>query len=355
MKDNKNSRRDFFRKAAGAAAGLAGLSALGPSCAESAPKMYKSRPSPSVDSPSKGISRIVVARDAGIWSGAQLDLDKVKKLLFRAVRKFTGKDDDHAAWSLFFSPGERVSMKLNCIAGKKLSSTPALAGAIAAGAVAAGVKPGNIIGWDRTNRELRRAGFPAGRDASGIRYLGTDTAAQQRMNFFDYDYNLTIAGEVGSRVARIASVFSDAIVNVPVLKDHDLVGVSGALKNYFGAINNPNKLHENGCDPYVADLNTMPVFRDKTRLIVCDGTLAQYHAGPGYKPAYAWKFSGIIVGTDPVALDTVAWRIIEEKRAGAGLPTLEEEGRPPRYIASAADPSRALGTNDWDSIELIEI
>lgn len=354
MKENKNSRRDFFRKAAGAAAGLAGISALGPSCAESLPKISKSGIS-SFDGGQSGVSRVVIARDSSIWNGENLDKDKVRDLLFRAVRKFTGKTGDRAAWSVFFSPGERVSMKLNCIAGKKLSSTPELVGAVAAGVLSAGVIPENIIGWDRTNRELRRAGFPEGRDATGIRYLGTDTGPQKGMNFFGYDYDLTIAGEVGSQVARIASVFSDAIVNVPVLKDHDLAGMSGALKNYFGAIHNPNKLHENGCEPYVADLNTMPVFREKTRLIVCDGTLAQYHAGPGYKPHYAWKFSGIIVGTDPVAVDTVAWRIIEEKRAESGLPTLEEDGRPPNYIASAADPSRAVGTNDLDKIELIEI
>lgn len=355
MEEKKNSRRDFFIRAAGAAAGMAGLSALGPSCARGAESAGTARGTASPASTRTHSSRVVVARDESIWAGDSLERDRVKRLLFNAVRTFTGEKNDAAAWSRFFTPGERVSMKLNCIAGKRLSSTPELAGAIVSGAAAAGVDTGNVLGWDRTNRELRRAGFPDGRAASGEWYLGTDSRPKKGMDFFGYDYDLTIAGEVGSRVARIASVFSDAIVNVSVLKDHDLAGMSGALKNYFGAINNPNKLHENGCDPYVADLNTMPVFRDKTRLIVCDGTIGQYHAGPGYKPHYSWKFSGIIVGTDPVAVDTVAWRIIEEKRAEAGLPTLEEDGRPPAYIASAADPARGLGTDDITRIELIEI
>ncbi len=38
-----------------------------------------------------------------------------------------------------------------------------------------------------------------------------------------------------------------------------------------------------------------------------------------------------------MALDHTAWQMIERKRAEAGMPTLEAAGRPPRYIATAAD------------------
>ena len=39
-----------------------------------------------------------------------------------------------------------------------------------------------------------------------------------------------------------------------VLKDHDLAGVSLAMKNWYGVVHNPNKLHDDDCDPFVADL-----------------------------------------------------------------------------------------------------
>ena len=38
-----------------------------------------------------------------------------------------------------------------------------------------------------------------------------------------------------------------------------------------------------------------------------------------------------------------------------GLKTLEAAGRPPRYIATAADSTHALGVNDPQRIKLVEI
>ena len=83
-----------------------------------------------------------------------------------------------------------------------------------------------------------------------------------------------------------------AIINVPVLKDHDLAGVTMAMKNFYGAIHNPNKYHDNNCNPYIAELNTSPIIKDKTRLIVCDALLAQYNGGPAFKPQYTWNYGG---------------------------------------------------------------
>jgi hypothetical protein len=47
--------------------------------------------------------------------------------------------------------------------------------------------------------------------------------------------------------------------------------------------------------------------------------------------------------------------MIERKRAEAGMKTLEAGGRPPRYIATAADGAHALGTNDPNRIRLMEV
>jgi hypothetical protein len=47
--------------------------------------------------------------------------------------------------------------------------------------------------------------------------------------------------------------------------------------------------------------------------------------------------------------------MIERKRAEVGLKTLEAAGRPPRYIATAADATHKLGVNDPQRIHLMEI
>jgi hypothetical protein len=56
-----------------------------------------------------------------------------------------------------------------------------------------------------------------------------------------------------------------------------------------------------------------------------------------------------------VAVDQIAWQMIARKRAEAGVPTLEEAGRPPHYIATAADQAHRLGTNDPKRIHLMEV
>ena len=352
MSGEKRNRRDFLKQAGGAVAGVAGISLLGTSCTArerhaaagiaSGPARNVSRVSAPVDNPI-----VVIARDESIWRDDKLDADRVQALLFKAMRALSGASSDEDAWSQFFRDDDRVAVKVNCLSGRRLSTTPELVSGLVAGLGAARVPMANIAVFDRTTDELKNAGFEINTDQNSLKILGTDTDG------VGYENELSVNGEAGSCVSRIVTRFSTALINASVLKDHDLAGVSGCLKNWFGAIHNPNKMHENGCDPYVADVAGLPEFRDRARLFVCDGTLAQYEAGPGYKGAYAWKFSGLLVGNNPVAVDAVAHDIIAKKRAEKGLPSLEEEDRPVRYLASAAE--RGLGTADLSQITIKEI
>ena len=72
-------------------------------------------------------------------------------------------------------------------------------------------------------------------------------------------------------------------------------------------------------------------------------------------PQWAWNCNGLIVGTDPVAIDTIGWDIIEKKRKEANLPTLKQAGREPTYIATAADDQHRLGCNDLSKIRIIRV
>jgi hypothetical protein len=47
--------------------------------------------------------------------------------------------------------------------------------------------------------------------------------------------------------------------------------------------------------------------------------------------------------------------MIERKRADVGIMPLEAAGRPPRYIATAADDAHGLGFNDPMRFHLMEI
>lgn len=294
-----------------------------------------------------GKSRVVVGRSPGVVNDKlKIDNAKVPKLLDAAMKHYFQQDSVEACWQVLFSPQDVVGIKVNCLAGRGLSTNPVVVDAIIAGLKLAGVKEKNIIVWDRLNNDLRRGGYKIQTRNSGVRYFGNDSAG--------YSADLVCYGQVGSLVSKVVTEYCSALINVPILKDHGIVGVSVAMKNYFGAIHNPNKYHDNIGDPYVADVNMFPDIRRKTRLTICDALVAQYEGGPPYMPHWAWPFGGIIIGQDMVAIDQVGWDIIEAERKKHSLPTLEKAGRKPTYIATAASAEYSLGTNDPAKIDLLQ-
>ena len=208
----------------------------------------------------------------------------------------------------------------------------------------AGVKPESIVIWDRLSEDLDGAGF---RRSGRIRCQGNEVLG--------YESELSVFGSAGSLLAKTLTQLCDVVINLPVLKDHGIVGVTMALKNMFGAIHNPNKYHPNGGDPYVADVNMLPPIRAKVRLHICDAIAPQYEGGPSDMPQWSWACNSLLVAQDPVALDSVGWQIIEQKRAEKGLKPLKDVKREPRYIATAADAKHNLGTNDPSRIERVEV
>lgn len=296
--------------------------------------------------PSSAKSRVVIARSEKLMRvNHQLSKENAAHFLDLALVKITGRSSPAAAWRSLFSPEEKIGIKLSCLPGKPLSSSHGLVMAIVQGLMTAGVKEKNIYIWERTNRELERAGFAISR--SGLKIEGTDAYLGD-----GYSNNIEFAGSVGTRFSRILENI-DALINVPVLKDHDLAGVSISMKNLYGAIYNPNKFHRNNCDPYVAELSTHPMIKDKLRLIVCDASRIQVNNGPAFYPRYAWEYGGLLVSQDPVALDYIGWQIIENRRKQIGLKPLKAVNREPKYILTAA--RLKLGNIDEKYIQKIEI
>ncbi len=257
------------------------------------------------------------------------------------------RDEPLEAWKRVVQPGEVVGLKVNTLSGLGNSTTVLLVTAVCERLRGAGIAQEDIVIWDRLNQDLERGGFEVSERGPGVRCMGNDVLG--------YEERLVAYGAVGSLLCRTLTRVCDCVINMPVLKDHGIAGVTISLKNMFGGIHNPNKYHINTGDPYVADLNMIPEIRRKTRLIVCDATTAQYEGGPSYLPHWTWQYNGLILGRDPVALDFTGWRLIEKKRAEVGMKPLQEVNRTPTYITTAADPQHRLGTNDPGRIDLVEI
>jgi len=346
MNRGNTSRRDFLKKCVTGAAVLGAAGKAWPEQgmrAESRPLLRAAEQTVPL-----GKSRVVIARDAMLrGTTTTVDSGRVLSLLDRAMQSLFNVDHPAEPWKKLVRPGDTVGLKVNTLGGRGLSTNVQLVEAVCERLQEIGIKAQDIIIWDRETDEMDRVGFHTSTADNRVQCFGTDRIG--------YEDELSTFGKVGSRLSKILTQRTNVMINLPILKDHEGAGVTIAMKNMYGVIHNPNKCHPDGCNPYVADVNMLPAVRSKMRITICDATTACYEGGPGFKPQYSWQENGLMVAQDPVALDYIGWQIIEKKRAEKKLKTLEAAGRPPRYIATAADANHQLGTNDPRRIELIEL
>ena len=290
------------------------------------------------------MSRVVVVKILLPVIGKPWGADRYRQMLQAGWQALVGEKKTSAAVRKIL-PGGVIGMKTNCLA-KRFNSTPvALVEALAQTLEEAGFEDNDLVIWERTSRELAEAGFALNASSRGIRCLGTDA------NGLGYSKSFYSSGLVDSLVSRILTDLVDHNLNLPVLKDHSIAGLSAGLKNMYGAIHNPNKFHDNNCDPYCAHINSLEPVRLKNRMTIIDAVRVQYDGGPGYMPQFLADYGGLIIGDDPVATDRVALKILERLRSDNGRPPLREVKREAKYLQTAQ--ALGLGTADLDRIDLV--
>ncbi len=330
-----SNRREFLKEAATGALLLGAQSKLG-----MAAMMDQN------GQPAK--SKVVVARDQNLHNqGGQLEEKRVIELLDRAIASYTGHEKQIDAWKHIVPQDKVIGLKVNGLGGKGISTHAALVMAICERLQQAGVKAGNIVIWDRNAKDIQACGLTISTDPNRVRCYGSDVAG--------YEEEKSEWGMARIKLSKILTRECAMVIGLPIPKDHSLSGVTFAMKNMYGVIDRPQDLHGGGCNPGVADLNCIPAIREKVRFTIGDAMSSVYQGGPGFEPQHLWQPNALIVGEDRVAVDHTAWQMLERKRAEVGLPTLEAAGRPPRYIATAADKAHQLGVNDPQHIHLLEV
>ena len=297
-------------------------------------------------------SKVVIARDASLHgTGAQPDEQRVLNLLDKAMAAYTGRDKPLEAWKSIIPAsilaGKTIGLKVNGLGGRGISTHAALTLAIAERLQQAGVRAGNILVWERDARSLQACGMTVNTDASRVLCYGNDVGG--------YEDQPVECGSVQIRLAKILTRECAMVINLPILKDHEMAGITFSMKNMYGVVDKPFALHGNNCNPGVADVNTIAAVRDKVWFTIGDAISSVYDGGPEFHPERLWYPNALVVGEDRVALDHTAWQMIERQRAAAGVQSLEAVGRRPDYIATAADAAHRLGTNDPGRIRLVEV
>ena len=313
---------------------------------------------PVIQPKSTNLTPAVEVLGKSVWEDDQLNEDAVGEMVDQALMKLTGRESAKEAWREIVLPDQIVGIKVNPIAGPQLSTHSIIVDKIIEGLFSAGVLKKQIIIWDRFEKHLLNAGYPIKTEDTGVRTISSN------LPDIGYDDNVFYETEkdsitrrenesTRSRYSRIVTEMVDVIINVPVLKHHDMAGVSGCLKNMaFGSVDNTRRFHGKPlyCNPAIGEIFENKVLKDKVVLNIVDGLVASYDRGPLYHAESTWQYGGMFVSQDPVILDVLILQTVNQKREELGLSSMSKFAN---HISSAS--GLGIGKNSLNQVNLQKI
>jgi hypothetical protein len=284
-------------------------------------------------------SIVYSARDPSAIRDYQANPTVVRAMVNRLVLAVTGQPDVARAWGSLVSPNERIGIKISAAGGELFTTHRDIVNAIVDGLVAAGHSRNNIIVWDRSLDGIKEAGYRIEKEGYQLRSIpprdGYDPRAvfsvplSGKLIWGDLEFR-SDRGKVpldseqeltsdDSHFSRILSSEVTKIINVPVMSDSSSCGIAGCLYNMtIPNIDNWRRFTQSRWGHgAIAEIYRMPMVGPKVVLNVMDGLLAQYAGGPKSQPNFAVHHGTILASKDPVAIDALAVRQIEEWRAKA--------------------------------------
>ena len=250
-------------------------------------------------------SRVVLIRDAAATDRLNRpDSQVLARMMDEAMTALFHAQDAATAWSSIIRPDDAVGIKTNV--WNYLRTPTELEDIVRARLRGAGVDDGRIAVDDRG--VLRNRGF---RDAT-------------------------------------------ALINMRPMRTHHWSGLGTLIKNYIMFVERPADWHGDSCADLAAIWKKQRL-AERTRLNVLVMLTPLFHGSGAhhFNPEYIWRYNGLILGTDPVAVDAVGARIIEAKRR-----VFFGEDRPinpaPKHI-ELAQTRHGLGTADPARIDLVTL
>jgi hypothetical protein len=250
-------------------------------------------------------AKVVLIRHAGaVGAGGKIDEGIVQAMLDEAVKNLLGTGDALDGWRKLVKPSDIVGIKSN--SWNKLPTPGELEAAIKRRVLDAGVAEKNTDIADR--------------------------GVLQNPVFLN----------------------STALINVRPLRTHHWAGVGTCIKNYIQFVPSPSEYHPEGCSP-LGKIWTYPIVKGKTRLNILSALTPQFY-GRGanfFDRRYVWDYRGLIVGTDPVAVDAIGAHLLQAKRIAFFGEDRALDVSPIHIVV--ADKTYNLGVSDLNRIQIVRL
>jgi uncharacterized protein (DUF362 family) len=287
---------------------------------------------------------IIEAYHPDATEGASVNAEIVQLMVDETMKALTGKENPGEAWSSVF-PGlggdSIISLKVNSISASPshLTVHREVVNAVTAGLQKMEVDdapfpPEHITIWDMHEHHLLNAGFEINTSGTGVQCMAADTPGVG----YDYSHPIEVSGQT-LYPCTILSTGCDYLINIGLIKDHNIAGGTFTLKNNYGSIDAPWRIHANNGDPHIALLNNDPLFGEKTVLCMLDSLFGVYSGGPMQYPQVI--YNTIHCTFDRVAIDACGRDILNRTRVDKGYSEINAS-----YIETAE--SLGMGTTEYE-------
>ena len=297
---------------------------------------------------------------------SQSDYSVAVNGLFSAYEKATGR-------RLVPAAKKKVALKIYTASGKGLATPPALVRAVRDELVRRGFARECVILVDLSEKSLRKSGylppFRRGNDVwEGSPVFALDTGKYYDAKWFfenplpSLDAYIADAGEWDSAENDRKSFLPTPLMfdvdfwnNLPVATDNAALGVSGALANAtLWNMSNQRRFLENPANAALAVVSVaaIPEFRATFELTLLSLEKYQFIGGPNFYAEYVASEPQLWLSANPVILDYLLWRRMNEMRTRRGFEPILPE---PPCFAMASRGSAALGSCINSEITLIRV
>ena len=233
-----------------------------------------------------------------------------------------------------YKAGQSIGLKVNCLNPFGVTPSPALISAIVASLHdKLGVDPGDIFVWDRFLTDLENNGKLSSGAVGGATLIGTllrglnsgenadDPKVTAGHGFGDpicsAPMGVAMPGQTARypRLSRILTQETALTINCPAFKSHNISGVTGAMKNIYGMIDNPEQYHSPNLFTDLPKLYALPDIRNRISLIICDALVGILLGDPAARANC--QPGRILLAQDPVALDSYIRDTMDQIQATA--------------------------------------
>jgi hypothetical protein len=279
-----------------------------------------------------------MVQDPEATDAFQPNSDHVQAMVNRAITNLTEKSTVPAAWLSLVSTQDIVGIKVFSEPGPNSGTRPAVVAAVVQGLLSAGLRPQQIVVWDKYQSDLRLAGFFDLAKRYGVRVAASSEAGYDETNFYaapllgnlvwgDFEFGKKGEG-VGRKsfVSKLVSLQMTRIINITPLINHNEAGVCGILFSLaLGSVDNTTRFESDTARlaTAVPEIYALPALGDRVVLNIVDALICQYEGEERSLLHYSAVLNQLRFSRDPVALDVLSLQELDRQRQIAKAPLVK--------------------------------